>query len=78
MQLFSVQWSLCIISGMGWRMQKVAVCDVCGHVWIPSVEHPTLCASKQCRSTLWDRGGLDGRTREARGKKKRGQRTPKQ
>jgi hypothetical protein len=48
---------------------NVAVCDVCGHVWIPSVESPTLCASKKCRSTLWDKGGLDGRTREARSKK---------
>ena len=51
---------------------RVAVCDVCGHVWIPSVEHPTLCASKKCRSTLWDRGGVDGRTKEARSKKGRG------
>lgn len=62
---------------MGWRMQKVAVCDVCGHVWIPSVERPKLCASKQCRSTLWDKGGVDGRTKEARVKKKRTQRNPK-
>jgi hypothetical protein len=54
--------------GMGWKMTKVAVCDVCGHVWIPLVENPTLCASKQCRSTLWNKGGVDGRTREARTK----------
>src|ERR1035437_2019718 len=60
-----VQWSLCIMQIMGWRMQKVAVCDVCGHVWIPSVEHPKLCASKQWRSTLWDRGGVDGRDRKS-------------
>src|ERR1035437_6337400 len=75
---FYVQWSLCIMQIMGSRMQKVAVCDVCGHVWIPSVEHPKLCASKQCRSTLWDKGGVDGRTREAKSKGKRGQRTLKQ
>jgi hypothetical protein len=63
---------------MGWKTMKVAVCDVCGHVWIPSVENPTLCASKKCRSTLWDKGGVDGRTREARNKKRRGQRSPKE
>jgi hypothetical protein len=57
---------------MGWRMQRVAVCDVCGHVWIPSVEHPKLCASKKCRSTLWDKGGVDGRTKEAKAKAGRG------
>lgn len=50
-------------------MLKVAECDVCGHVWIPSVEKPTLCASKKCRSTLWDKGGVDGRTRDAKAKK---------
>jgi hypothetical protein len=58
-------------------MQRVAVCDVCGFAWLPQVPHPKLCASKKCRSTLWDKGGVDGRTREARSKK-RGQRTPKQ
>jgi hypothetical protein len=63
---------------MGWRMQKVAVCDVCGFAWLPKVPNPKLCASKKCRSTLWDKGGVDGRTKEARGKKKRGQRTSKQ
>ena len=46
----------------------VAVCDVCGHRWIPEVENPTLCPKKDCRSTLWNKGGLDGRTREARKK----------
>jgi hypothetical protein len=53
---------------MGWKMMRIAVCDVCGHCWIPQVEHPPLCASSKCRSTLWNRGGLDGRTREARAK----------
>ena len=67
-QVFSAPWALCIIATMGWRMQKVAVCDVCGHVWIPSVPNPKLCASKKCRSTLWDKGGVDGRTREAKKK----------
>lgn len=76
--MFSALWALCIIPAMGWKMLKVAVCDVCGHTWIPSVAHPALCASKKCRSTLWDRGGVDGRTREARVKAKRGKRTPKQ
>jgi hypothetical protein len=60
---------------MGWKMMRVAVCDVCGHVWIPSVEHPTLCASKKCRSTLWDKGGVDGRTKEAKAKAGRGKKT---
>jgi len=54
--------------GMGWKMTTVAVCDVCGHMWIPSVEQPTLCASKGCRSTLWDKRGVDGRTKEAKAK----------
>jgi hypothetical protein len=58
-------------------MQRVAVCDVCGFAWLPQVPYPKLCASKKCRSTLWDKGGIDGRTREARGKKRRGQRTQK-
>jgi hypothetical protein len=53
---------------MGWKTMKVAVCDVCGHTWIPQVEKPALCASQKCRSTLWDRGGMDGRTREAKAK----------
>lgn len=63
---------------MGWKTIRACCCDVCGHVWIPSVPNPKLCASKKCRSTLWDRNGIDGRTREARSKKKRGQRTSKQ
>ena len=54
---------------------KIAVCDVCGHTWIPQVEHPALCASSKCRSTLWDRGGLDGRTREAKAKTGRGRKS---
>lgn len=45
---------------------KVAVCDKCGHRWIPEVENPPLCPKKDCRSTLWDKGGVDGRTKAAR------------
>jgi hypothetical protein len=33
-----------------------------------------MCNSKLYRNTLWVKGGVDGRTREVRGKKKRGQR----
>jgi hypothetical protein len=44
---------------MAWKLMKVAVCDVCGHCWIPEVENPPLCPKKDCRSTLWNRGGLD-------------------
>ena len=62
-------------AAMGWKTIRACCCDVCGHVWIPSVPNPKLCASKKCRSTLWDKGGVDGRTREAK-KKRRGQRTP--
>jgi hypothetical protein len=62
---------------MGWKMMRVCCCDICGHTWISSVPHPTLCASKKCRSTLWDKGGVDGRTKEARSKKKRSLKTPK-
>ena len=59
-------------AAMGWKTIRACCCDVCGHVWIPSVEHPKLCASKKCRSTLWDRGGIDGRTREAKSMAGRG------
>src|ERR1700758_1980033 len=52
--------------GMAWKTMRVAVCDVCGHRWIPETENPPNCPSKACRSTLWDKGGVDGRTREAR------------
>jgi len=55
---------------MAWKMMKVAQCDVCHHRWIPEIENPTLCPKKDCRSTLWNKGGLDGRTKAA--KKKNG------
>jgi hypothetical protein len=45
---------------------KDRVCDVCGHRWIPETENPPHCSSKKCRSALWNKGGVDGRTREAR------------
>jgi hypothetical protein len=51
---------------MGWKTMRVAVCDVCGHRWIPETENPPNCPSKKCRSTLWNKGGIDGRTRAAR------------
>lgn len=51
---------------MGWMRMRIAVCDVCGHKWIPETENPPNCPSKKCRSTLWNKGGVDGRTREAR------------
>ena len=58
-----------MIPTMAWKLMKVAQCDVCGHRWIPEVDNPPLCPKKNCRSTLWNRGGVDGRTREARKKK---------
>jgi hypothetical protein len=60
---------------MGWKTMRVAVCDVCGHRWIPESENPPNCPSKKCRSTLWNKGGVDGRTREARIKMGRSRRT---
>ena len=51
---------------MGWMRMRIAVCDVCGHLWIPETQNPSNCPSKKCRSTLWDKGGVDGRTRLAR------------
>ncbi len=51
---------------MGWKTMRVAVCDECGHRWIPEVENPTNCPSKKCRSMLWNKDGIDGRTKEAR------------
>jgi len=51
---------------MGWKTMRVAVCDMCGHNWIPETEDPTHCSSKKCRSRRWNKGGVDGRTREAR------------
>jgi hypothetical protein len=55
---------------MAWKTMKVCVFDVCGHRWIPEVENPPLCPRKSCRSTLWNKGGVDGRTKAA--KKKNG------
>jgi hypothetical protein len=51
------------------------VCDVCGHKWIPQTENPKNCPYKKCRSMLWNKGGVDGRTREARIKAGRSRRT---
>ena len=51
---------------MGWKTMRVAVCDVCGHRWIPETQNPPNCPSNKCRSTLWNKGGIDGRTRAAR------------
>jgi hypothetical protein len=62
---------------MGWKMKRVAVCDVCGHEWIAIAENPSICASKKCRSRLWNSGGVDGRTKEAK-KKMQSKRTAKQ
>jgi hypothetical protein len=64
-----------IIAAMGWKTMRVAVCDVCGHRWIPESENPPNCPSKKCRSTLWDKAGVDGRTREARIKTGRSRKT---
>ena len=60
---------------MGWMRMRIAVCDVCGHRWIPETENPPNCPSKKCRSTLWNKGGVDGRTREARIKTGRSRKT---
>ena len=43
--------------------------------WIPETENPPNCPSKKCRSTLWNKGGVDGRTREARIKAGRSHKT---
>ena len=61
--------------GMGWMRMRVAVCDVCGHKWIPETQNPPNCPRKACRSTLWNKGGVDGRTLEARIKAGRSRRT---
>ena len=34
--------------------------------WITETENPPNCTSKKCRSMLWNKGGVDVRTREAR------------
>ena len=60
---------------MGWTRMRIAVCDVCGHRWIPETENPPNFPSKKCRSTLWNKGGVDGRTREARIKAGRSHKT---
>ena len=68
-------WGTMLYNGcMGWTTMRVAVCDVCGHRWIPETENPPNCPSKKCRSTLWNKGGVDGRTRAARIKKGRSRR----
>ena len=56
------------MSIMAWKMMKVAQCDICGHRWIPEVEDPPLCPRKACRSTLWNKAGVDGRTKAAKKK----------
>jgi len=28
---------------MGWKTMRIAVCDVCGHKWIPETENPPNC-----------------------------------
>jgi len=61
--------------GMGWKTMAVAVCDVCGHTWIPETPAPTNCPSKACRSMLWNKAGIDGRTRAARIKTGRSRKT---
>jgi hypothetical protein len=53
---------------MAWKTMKVCVCDVCGHRWIPEVEDPPLCPRKACRSTLWNKSGIDGQTKAAKKK----------
>ena len=35
------------------------------------------CKAGERKRNLWDKGGVDGRTKEARNKKRRGQRTSK-
>jgi hypothetical protein len=62
---------------MGWTTMRVAVCDVCGHRWMPETGNPTNCPSKKCRSALWNKGGVDGRTRGARITAERSRRTTK-
>ena len=70
------------------QLNVEAVCFWCGHQYrggeynreaesaqIPETENPTNCPSKKCRSTLWNKGGVDGRTREARIKTGRSGRT---
>jgi hypothetical protein len=42
---------------------------------VPETENPPNCPSKKCRSTLWNKGGVDGRTRAARIKVGRSRRT---
>jgi hypothetical protein len=54
---------------MSYKYVRVAVCDVCGFEWIPTVKAPATCASQKCRSRLWNSGGVDGRTKAARKRK---------
>jgi len=42
---------------MSWEQRRVAVCDGCGHVWLPD-GYPRRCA--KCKSTKWNIGGEDG------------------
>ena len=43
-----------------------SIANACGHRWIPETENSPNCPSKACRSMLWNKGGVDGRTRESR------------
>lgn len=41
---------------MAWEQRKCAVCDECGHTWLPA-GFPKRCA--KCKSILWNRGGMN-------------------
>lgn len=41
---------------MQWVTRKVAVCDECGHEWLPKGEAPKQCPSRKCRSRRWNSG----------------------
>jgi len=30
-------------------------CKRCGHEWVARVEHPKVCANKECKSPYWDK-----------------------
>ena len=39
---------------------RVAECDVCGHQVDTGDGEPAKLPAKECRSTLWNKGGVDG------------------
>lgn len=46
---------------MAWKTVHLAICNLCGWVWITGDEKPKQCG--KCRSRQWDKGDDDAQSR---------------